>query len=263
MTQAATESAAAILRNNGSSTPEFNLKFDRFSYLGHEKVILKNIDLSIKAGESVAIMGGSGSGKTTLLKIFAGIDGYKPVNWEGNTQGRFAMLFQQNLLLDYKKVYENIILPAKFNRSPVDVMPVVKALGIADLLERYPFQLSGGQQKRVALARALLYPNIDGLIMDEPFSGLDEPLREGILEDLRKRLRNSGLTCLFATHSAYEAASLANRVVFIGGDPSTISLDDNIILNRDEWPDIQNKVLFQKVSEIMKRQRNILTVSGK
>lgn len=253
--------SAASHVETAASHIEINL--DEFSYPGYEKVILKDIKFSIRPGESVAIMGGSGSGKTTLLKICAGIDGYRLGEEKVWTNGRFSMLFQQNLLLDYMKVTKNITLPAKFaglSSRDIEVKKVTESLGIGDLLDMYPFQLSGGQQKRVALARALLYPNISGLIMDEPFSGLDEPRREGILEDLEKWLKEEKLTCLFATHSAYEAVHLANRVITIGGTPSTIINDYPIDKPSGgasaTWLDSHEAAFFQEVSHIMGLQRS-------
>ena len=252
-----------------TAASHIKINLDEFSYPGYEKVILKDINFSIEPGESVAIMGGSGSGKTTLLKICAGIDGYRLGVEKVRTNGRFSMLFQQNLLLDYMTVIKNITLPAKLaGLSPRDikVTEVTESLGIGDLLDMYPFQLSGGQQKRVALARALLYPNINGLIMDEPFSGLDEPRREGILEDLEKWLKESKLTCLFATHSAYEAVHLANRVILIGGTPSTIINDYPIDKPSggasDTWLDSHEAAFFQEVSHIMGLQRSSYSQKG-
>ena len=255
------ETAASHVETAASHIIEINL--DEFSYPGYEKVILENIEFSIEPGESVAIMGGSGSGKTTLLKICAGIDGYELGVEKVQTNGRFSMLFQQNLLLDYMTVIKNITLPAKFaglSSLDIKVTEVTESLGIGDLLDMYPFQLSGGEQKRVALARALLYPKINGLIMDEPFSGLDEPRREGILEDLEKWLKESKLTCLFATHSAYEAVHLANRVIIIGGTPSTIIKDDDEVKPSDgvseTWLGSPDAAFFEKVSQIMDLQRS-------
>ena len=255
-----------------TAASHIKINLDEFSYPGYEKVILKDINFSIEPGESVAIMGGSGSGKTTLLKICAGIDDYRLGVEKVRTNGRFSILFQQNLLLDYMTVIKNITLPAKFAglssrdiKRDIKVTEVTESLGIEDLLDMYPFQLSGGQQKRVALARALLYPNINGLIMDEPFSGLDEPRREGILEDLEKWLKESKLTCLFATHSAYEAVHLANRVIIIGGTPSTI-------INRykvkpsdgasEKWLGSPDTAFFEKVSHIMDLQRSDYSQKG-
>lgn len=159
--------------------------------------ILKNVSFVVEQGERVAIMGASGSGKTTLIKIIAGFKGYSATSGSCKCNGRFAMVFQQPLLLNHMTVRENILLPASIQKMDKPIDEIVRILDIASLLNRYPYQLSGGQQRRVALARALCYPNAHGLIMDEPFTGLDEPLRDQILLELQMALDTTELTCLF------------------------------------------------------------------
>lgn len=196
--------------------------------------VINNVDLAVKAGERVALMGASGTGKTCLLKVIGGIQGYLPISGDVVIGGRFAMVFQQPLLLNHLCVKDNILLPSRIqHRDNLCIDEIVRILGLFHLLDRFPYQLSGGQQRRVAIARALAYPDIQGVIMDEPFTGLDEPLRDQIMTDLQVALDSTGLTCLFTTHSPEEAVFLADRIVFLGGRPATVYAEHSV--------DIDNK----------------------
>ena len=208
-------------------------------------------------------MGGSGSGKTTLLKICAGLADYQRSQNRCRRFGRFSMVFQQNMLLDYMTISDNILLPATLQGSAANSNAVVKTLRLTDLMDRYPFQLSGGQQKRVAIARALLYPGIRGLIMDEPLTGLDEPLKEEILRDLLGRLESGALACLFATHSPFEAVFLADRIVFLGGSPATIVDDYSVNIPHSERAGIIDRPEFyNRIAEVQRRLRQAHGMNG-
>lgn len=216
-------------------------------------LILSNVNLTVQHGERVAVMGGSGSGKTTLLKMVAGLRGYKPVTGECWRSGRLVLVFQQPLLLDHMNVRSNILLPARLQNIEQPIEDIVRILDLEHLLDRFPYQLSGGQQRRVALARALTCPNAEGLLMDEPFSGLDEPLRERILVELEAGLNATKLTSVLATHSPFEAAFFSDRVVFLNGAPATVVAEHVVRLPRArrhaflETPD-----MFDEVAAIRK-----------
>lgn len=197
-------------------------------------LVLDQLNLVVQHGERVAVMGESGSGKTTLLKLIAGLRGYKAVNGECRRSGHFVLVFQQPLLLDHATVRSNILLPARIQHVDQSIDDIVRILDLDNLLDRYPYQLSGGQQRRVALARALTCPNAEGLLMDEPFSGLDEPLRERILGELEAGLNATGLTTVLATHSPFEASFIADRIVFLGGDPASIVAEYAVKLPRGQ-----------------------------
>ena len=216
------------------------LKCEGFSYTN--ELVLGRLNLSIKAGERVALMGGSGSGKTTLLKICAGLQKYRNQNMSIIGFEGFSFIFQQNLLLEHLTVLKNIILPgAVFQGDQTRLQSIIDTLGLNALLNKYPYELSGGQQKRVAIARAFVYPQIKGLFMDEPFTGLDEPLRDTIIGELKDILNNKELPCLFTTHSPFEAAFLANRVLFLGGDPSSI-IEEYNVGQSNKSSELQNEV---------------------
>jgi len=194
-------------------------------------LVFTDVSVAVGRGERVAIMGSSGSGKTTLLKVAAGLKSYQPKSGLCKREGRGVMVFQQPLLLSYLTVDQNIRLPMRMSHERVPTEHVVEALELEPLLNRYPYEISGGQQRRVALARALLAPQASCLILDEAFTGLDEPLKERILDQLSSYLDETGLPCLFATHSSAEAAFLATRVLFLGGKPAHIAAERQVALS--------------------------------
>lgn len=206
--------------------------------------VLRNVNLTVDHGERVALMGASGSGKTTLLKLMAGLQGYAPKAGICFRRGRLAMVFQQPLLLNHLSVHDNILLPARFQQTDQNIDDIVQILDLGKLLDRYPFQLSGGQQRRVALARAMACPDSQGLLMDEPFSGLDEPLRERILIELQAGLDATGLTCILSTHSPLEAAFLADRILFLGNTPASIIAEHVVHLPRGDRHRLLDKAEF-------------------
>lgn len=228
-----------------------------FSYRGGPSVV-RGMRLNLAAKERVALMGASGSGKTTLLKVIAGFSGYSPTNGNIVREGRFAMVFQQPLLLNHLNVRENINLPARLRGTTVSNGHVTHVLGLERLMERYPYQLSGGQQRRVALARAMLFPDVQGLIMDEPFTGLDEPLRDQILNEIHVALEETGLACLFTTHSPLEAAILADRVVFMGGQPASNLFEQTILTpHAERVQQLDHQGLANEVANLRIRLRTI------
>ncbi len=196
-------------------------------------------------------MGPSGSGKTTLLKTIAGLKGYMPEAGQCRTGGRLALVFQQPLLLDHLTVRENISLPSVIKRKPCPVDEIMQMLGIERLAGHYPFQLSGGQQRRVALARALASPDSAGVLMDEPFTGLDEPLRERILAELQSALDRTGLACILTTHSPFEACMLADRIIFLGHSPATVVGEYTVRLPRRGRIDfLESEEFFHEITNV-------------
>ncbi len=194
---------------------------------------LDRISLEVKTGEFVGIMGASGSGKTTLLNCISTIDRVTGGNiWVGGTDittmkgselSRFrreelGFIFQDFNLLDTLTAYENIALPlsiCKVAAGEIDkrVEEISGALGIGDVLDKYPYQMSGGQKQRVAAARALIGdPSI--VLADEPTGALDSKSARSLLESMEKMNREYGATILMVTHDAF-AASFAGRVLFL------------------------------------------------
>lgn len=199
---------------------------------GHQTVALKNVNFTVEKGEYVAIMGESGSGKTTLLNILAAID--KPTSGEVNLCGNnlvalkekqvtafrrehLGFVFQDFNLLDTFSLKDNIFLPLVLSGKSYQLMgkrlePIASKLGIEDLLEKYPYEVSGGQKQRAAVARALItYPEI--VLADEPTGALDSKASDDLLS-LFNEINQEGQTILMVTHSV-KAASHASRVLFI------------------------------------------------
>ena len=192
---------------------------------GPERVI-DDIDLSIAAGEAVALVGPSGSGKTTLLGIAAGLI----TPWEGRVHSTFArpaMMFQEPRLLPWQRTLDNIALGLKAlghpRRERCDAAAALAqrlGLGVADL-DKFPAALSGGMQSRVALARALaIAPDL--LLLDEPFAALDVGLKHELHALLAAERQRSGVAVLMITHDVMEALCLADRIVVLAGKPGRI-----------------------------------------
>ncbi len=210
-----------------------NLKKVYTTHFGSNQVkALSDVSFSVEQGEYVAIMGESGSGKTTLLNILASLD--KPTSGEVLLNGKnivsikekeistfrrnnLGFVFQDFNLLDTFSLKDNIFLPLvlsgkKFNEMNELLQPLAKKLGISDLLEKYPYEVSGGQKQRAAIARALI-TNPQLILADEPTGALDSHSSDELLH-LFQDINNEGQTIVMVTHST-KAASSAKRVLFI------------------------------------------------
>jgi NitT/TauT family transport system ATP-binding protein len=188
------------------------------------KQILKNISLSIKKGEIVTFLGPSGCGKSTLLRILAGLESKDSGFVE--SKGEISFVFQQPLLLDWRSALSNVVLPLELKGMPkVEAKTLaVKALaltGLAESLEKYPDQLSGGMEMRVSLARALV-TNPEIMLLDEPFAALDEISREKLNEELIELNHQKELTLVFVSHNIFEAVFTSDKIIILGQNPATI-----------------------------------------
>jgi len=183
--------------------------------------ILHGINLTIDENSIFAILGPSGSGKTTLLNILAGIDrptDGKFLNEAGQVE-KGIMVFQDYRLFPHMTVFKNITFGLKVKKTNSSELKqrakdIMETMGISELIDRYPDELSGGQQQRVALARALIL-NPKLLLMDEPFSSLDEALRIEMLDFVKELQRKFQLTIVFVTHYKTEAYMLSNKVAIL------------------------------------------------
>jgi sulfonate transport system ATP-binding protein len=176
--------------------------------------VLAGVDLTIGAGEVVALLGGSGSGKTTLLRILAGLDPDATGAWR--VDGRLAVVFQEHRLLPWKRVADNVSLGVTGAGVRARTSAALAEVGLAGRERAWPAELSGGQSQRVAVARALVREP-DLLLLDEPFGSLDALTRLR-MQTLFGRLRaEHGFAALLVTHDVDEALLLADRTLVLEG----------------------------------------------
>ena len=244
-----------------------NLKKVYTTRLGGNQVeALKNLSFSVEEGEYVAIMGESGSGKTTLLNILAALD--KPTGGQVILNGKnivdirekeisafrrenLGFVFQDFNLLDNFSLKDNIVLPlvlsgVDYKEMERRITPIAAQLGILDILGKYPYEVSGGQKQRAAVARALIIkPEL--VVADEPTGALDSKATEDLLT-LFNKINERGQTILMVTHST-KAASHARRVLFI---------KDGEVFHQIYRGNLTSEELYAKISDTL----TMLTTGG-
>jgi NitT/TauT family transport system ATP-binding protein len=194
---------------------------------------LERLDLTIRPGEFVAVLGASGCGKSTALRIIAGLteptDGV--VEWpstggDARRDNRIGFVFQEPTLMPWATVFNNVHLPLSLKAVPADqayprVIAAIAGVGLQDFTYTYPRELSGGMRMRVSIARALVTePRL--LLMDEPFAAIDEITRFKLNDDLLQMWQTLRTTVVFVTHSVFESVYLANRVVVMAARPGRV-----------------------------------------
>lgn len=237
-----------------------NLRKVYTTRLGGNKVqALDNVNFSVEQGEYVAIMGESGSGKTTLLNILAALD--RPTGGQVLLDGKsmskvrekemtafrrnnLGFVFQDFNLLDTFSLQDNIFLPLVLGKNPYLVMharlmPIAEKLGIKEILSKYPYEVSGGQKQRAAVARALI-TNPKLVLADEPTGALDSRAADGLMR-IFGEINAEGQTILMVTHSA-KAASHAGRVLFI---------KDGEVFHQIYRGNSTNEQMYQKISDTL------------
>jgi NitT/TauT family transport system ATP-binding protein len=225
---------------------------------GGQVVALEDVDLQIQDGEFVSVLGPSGCGKSTLMRILAGlvdstsgevrIDG-TPVNGPSKHVG---VVFQQPALFPWRTVLRNVTLSAEVLGLPKAAAEerakeLLATVGLADSGGLYPYELSGGMQQRVSIARALLHdPKI--LLMDEPFGALDAMTRETMGLELLRVWEANRKTVVFITHSVNEALFLADRVVVMAARPGRVAEIHQVALPRPRNLDMMATPEFAEVA---------------
>ena len=217
-----------------SRSTEVILSTDSINVVYQESLIaLQNVSLDIPAAKLTAILGPSGCGKTTLLKVIAGL--IKPTSgsvkvWRKEIEGPGpdrALVFQDFALLPWATVLQNVGFGLRARGVPKKEreetsLHYIKEVGLLGFEDKYPHQLSGGMRQRTGLARALTI-NSDILLMDEPFSAVDEQMRRKLQEDLLNLLKVENKTVIFVTHSIEEAVYLADQVIILSGRPGSVA----------------------------------------
>lgn len=234
-------------------------------YLASEKKVtaLQNISFDIKKGEFISLLGPSGCGKSTLLRIIADllqstsgevlIGGKAPR--EIRNEKKYGIVFQNPVLYEWRKIKDNVALPLELMKvgkkeRQKKSEELLSLVGLDDFQNCYPRELSGGMQQRVSIARALATdPEI--LLMDEPFSALDEFSREKMNEEILRIWSKTNKTVIFVTHSIQEAVFLSDRICVLTPHPGRLSSIMDIPLKRPRTRDLRDTQEFHRlVSEI-------------
>jgi len=216
---------------------------------GHETQALKEVNLDIHKGEFISLLGPSGCGKTTLLRIIADllepttgmVRVFERTPRDTRLTRKYGMVFQSPVLYEWRTVRNNIRLPLEIMKVPKAeqnerIDEQLELVGLTKFANRYPFQLSGGMQQRVGIARALaMKPDL--LLMDEPFSASDEFTREKLNEDLLRIWSLTKKTVIFVTHNISEAVALSDRVVVMSPHPGRVSDVIEVNLPRPRSPE--------------------------
>jgi NitT/TauT family transport system ATP-binding protein len=216
---------------------------------------VSNATFDVDAGELIALVGPSGCGKTTLLKILAGLHEADSGDVRIGTAGQpfdpardVGMVFQQPLLLKWRRIIDNVLLPAEILGLPLRAArerarDLLELVGLQGFEQSYPYELSGGMQQRAAIARALVHdPKL--VLMDEPFGALDALTREKMNLELLRIWQHSGKTIVFVTHGITEAVFVATRVIVLTAGPARMAGNIRIDLPHPRTLDMRTHESF-------------------
>jgi NitT/TauT family transport system ATP-binding protein len=237
---------------------------------GQSVQALDDVSLSIEPGELVSLIGPSGCGKSTLLRLIGDLlapsSGSIQVNGKTPRQARlsreYGIVFQQPVLYEWRSVTQNVQLPLEVMRVPAAerrrrAAELLELVGLTEFSARYPWELSGGMQQRVSIARALSFrPSV--LLMDEPFGALDEMTRERLNRELLNIWSETRTTIVFVTHSVAEAVFLSDRVVVMSPRPGRIEAVLDVDLARPRESQTRDApAFFSLVAEVRHHLREM------
>lgn len=243
----------------------------RFVRRGQTTIALSNVDLEIEQGSFVSFVGPSGCGKSTLLRIIGGlmqaeegnISVGKRTPAEMQADKQFGFVPQTPALFPWRTVLQNMNIPFEVNRkrdtefpgAQGDPIELLQSVGLGDFLHAYPKELSGGMRQRVGIARAFATGS-PILLMDEPFSALDEITRELLMHQLTQIWEKYKKTVIFVTHNIQEAVYLSDKVVIMSSRPGRISYEVPIDLPRPRGEDIiESPEFYQYVVKLREMLR--------
>ena len=223
---------------------------------GRSLTAITDVSLDIQKGEFISLLGPSGCGKTTLLRLIG--DLLQPTTGSITVSGdspkaarmnkKYGIVFQNSVLYDWRNVRKNIRLPLEVMKIPKEewenrVDAMLDLVGLSNFGKHFPHQLSGGMQQRVSIARALAI-NPEILLMDEPFSALDEFTREKLHEDLLRIWQRTNKTVVFVTHNIAESVYLSDRVCVLSPHPGRLSAVVDIDLPRPRVKEMRDSPEF-------------------
>lgn len=224
---------------------------------------LDGVDLAVRQGEFVCLVGASGCGKSSLLHIIAGLE--QPSSGAIVVQGgQAALMFQDAALFPWLSVEENVAFPLKMRgldrkARAARAWELLEMVHLEGFARRQPHELSGGMRQRVALARALAQ-EAPVLLMDEPFAALDDMMRSRLHDELERVWAASGLTVIFVTHNVLEAVRLGDRVVLLSSRPGRVDSVFEVPLPRPRPRQVENPEIARIARTISARLRESLHV---
>lgn len=244
--------------------PYISLDGVSFSYHRTDGEIeaLHDISFSVNKGEFVSVVGPSGCGKSTILSILAGLNEACSGTLAIHHKLSFGYMFQQDLLLPYCSIWDNVTLGPSIHKSlsreTIEYLEnLLKKYGLFKFRDKYPSQLSGGMRQRAALIRTLaLKP--DTLLLDEPFSALDYQTRLLVADDIGKIIRKENKTAILVTHDLSEAISLSDKIIILSNRPATVKkiMTIDIPNKRDGSLSVREHPKFGEYFQILWKEMN-------
>jgi len=236
---------------------------------GTPTLALADVSLEVSMGEVLVLVGASGCGKTTFLRLFAGLE--LPTAGEVQRFGRTvtgpaaeaALVFQSSVLLPWRTIRENVMLPAEIQRRKGSewrdrATELLEMTGLAAFADAYPRELSGGMRQRASICRALLLdPPI--LFMDEPFGALDAITRATLNRELYATWRHTGKTIVFVTHDITEAVRLGSRVVVMTPRPGRIAHINEIVIDAESYDERIESQQYVDLLRELEHQVHVIT----
>ena len=227
----------------------------------YEVPVLGPIDVEIKSKSFVSIIGASGSGKSTFLRLASGLISQSSgsISYKNNIKPKMGFVFQDSTLLPWRNVIDNVLLPSELTKqnnseSIEKSINWLERVGLKGKENSFPNELSGGQKMRVSIARAMVQGG-DLLLLDEPFSALDEVTRRKLEDDLLEIWETNNITVLFVTHSVTQAVYLSQRVIVLSSGPGIILEDLAIEKNLKDG--------FEETSEFISQVRHLTNILKK